>query len=291
MNVTASTATTIAIGNQKGGTGKSTVTVHLAAALGLSGKRCLIIDLDPAAGATKHLGVPTDRFAGSLELLTTDEPVEALVVRKGMPSNVDLIPSRPQLAEIDTHLSRFMDRSRLLERAVLESTATYDFVLLDTSPSAGFTTTVAAYASAEWFLLTAFPHPLSLAGIDEAVRDIADVRRLRNPSLEVLGVVLTNVDRRARRLRSQVESSLAAIAPGQLFQTCITQAVAIPEASGQGCTVFQLPHGEQLVPAGQFIGLAGEVMHRINHRSEFLSGTLQPVASTGDRTESHLLVA
>jgi chromosome partitioning protein len=291
MNVTAPAATIIAIGNQKGGTGKSTVTVHLAAALGLSGKRCLIIDLDPASGSTKHLGVPTDRFAGTLELLTTDEPVESLVITKDMPRGVSLIPSRPQLAEIDTHLSRFMDRSRLLERAIQESTATYDFVLLDTSPSAGFTTTVAAYAAAEWFLLTAFPHPLSLAGIDEAVRDIADVRRLRNPSLEILGVVLTNVDRRARKLRAEVEETLGRVVPGRLFQTMINQAVVIPESSGRGCTVFQLPGGDQLPAAHQFLDLAWEVEHRVAHRERFLRGEHPPAFDTTTPTTRNRLVA
>ena len=75
----------IAVGNQKGGTGKTTNSVHLAAALGLCGYRCLIIDLDPAAGATRHLGVPENSFAGSLELLTTDETVQTLAVTEGIP--------------------------------------------------------------------------------------------------------------------------------------------------------------------------------------------------------------
>lgn len=73
---------TIGIGNQKGGVGKSTTTVHLAAALGEKGYRCLVIDLDPSAGATKHLGIPPNSFAGTLELLTTAEPPERLAINR-----------------------------------------------------------------------------------------------------------------------------------------------------------------------------------------------------------------
>src|SRR5207253_9024631 len=88
----------VAVGNQKGGVGKTTNTVHIAAALGQRGYRCLIIDLDPTAGATKHLGIPENSFAGSLELLSTDETIESLVITDKMPKGVGLIPSRPQLS-------------------------------------------------------------------------------------------------------------------------------------------------------------------------------------------------
>ena len=281
MNGTSRRATVIAIGNQKGGTGKSTVTVHLAAALGLVGKRCLIIDLDPAAGATRHLGVQVNTYAGTLELLTTDEPLESLVITRNMPRGVELIAARPQLAEIESSLSRFLDRTRLLDRALAEARTMYDYILLDTSPSAGFTTTVAAYASSEWFLLTAFPHPLSLAGLNEAFRDIADVRRLRNPSLEIVGVLLNNVDKRARKLRAQIESALAVAVPGRVFQTVITQAVAIPDASGRGCTVFELTDSEHLPSSHQFLDLAWEITHRVAHREQFIRGELMPAIDPG----------
>jgi chromosome partitioning protein len=232
----------IAVGNQKGGVGKTTNAVHVAAALGERGYECLVIDLDPAAGATKHLGVPENSFAGSLELLTTDETVESLVVTEKMPTNVHLIPSRTQLSELESVVSKFIDRTKVLERPLCEARDRYDYIFLDTPPSAAAITTVAAYSTAEWFLLSAFLHPLSLAGLTEAFNDIADVRKHRNRNLEVLGVVFTNVDGRATRLRSQLETIVNEALPGRRFETCIPQAILLPELSGQGITLFQLPN-------------------------------------------------
>jgi chromosome partitioning protein len=196
----------IAVGNQKGGVGKTTNTVHLAAALGQKGYECLIIDLDPAAGATKHLGVPENSFAGSLELLTTDETVESLVVTDKMPHGVHLIPSRTQLSELETVISKFIDRTKVLDRPLKLARERYDYIFLDTPPSAAAITTVAAYSMAEWFLLSAFLHPLSLAGLTEAFNDIADVRKHRNTNLEVLGVIFTNGCNRSSAKPSRFES-------------------------------------------------------------------------------------
>lgn len=264
----------IAVGNQKGGVGKTTNTVHIAAALGQRGFHCLIMDLDPAAGATKHLGVPVNSFAGTLELLTTDETVESLAIADNMPPNVHLVPSRPQLSEIDNLVSKYVDRTRILERPTEEARKKYDFIFLDTGPSAAFTTTVSAYSTAEWFLLSAFPHPLSLGGLTEAFNDIADVRKHRNPGLEVLGVVFTNVDGRATRLRAQLEAVVNKALPGRRFDTSISQAVILPDASGRGKTLFQLPKFEDIPVAMQYIRLSIEVEHRVRHRETFLQGAL-----------------
>src|SRR3954470_11953478 len=116
----------IAVGNQKGGVGKTTTTVHVAAALGEKGYRCLIIDLDPAAGATKHLGVPVQSFAGTLELLTTRETPQTLAISDEMPAGVPLTPSRTQLSELDNLLSKFVDRTRILDRPLELARPDYD---------------------------------------------------------------------------------------------------------------------------------------------------------------------
>lgn len=269
----------IAVGNQKGGVGKTTNTVHIAAALGVRGFRCLVMDLDPAAGATKHLGVQVNSFAGTLELLTSDETIENLAVTDNMPEGVDLMPSRPQLSEVDNLLSKYVDRTKVLDRPIAEARKSYDFVFLDTGPSAAFTTTVAAYSAAEWFLLSAFPHPLSLGGLTEAFNDIADVRKHRNADLEVLGVVFTNVDGRATRLRADLERVVNEALPGRRFDTYISQAIALPKASGEGVTLFQMPGYEDVSVAQQYMRLAAELEHRVRNREAFLAGTLGPLES------------
>lgn len=267
----------IAVGNQKGGVGKTTNSVNLAAALGQGGYRCLIIDLDPAAGATKHLGVPANSYAGTLELLTTDEPLAHLVLSDRMPKSVDLVPSRPQLSELDTLLSKFIDRTSVLDKPIAAARECYDFIFLDTAPAPAATTTIAAYATAEWFLLSAFPHPLSLGGLSEAFRDIADVRKRRNPRLEILGVLFTNVDGRATHLRGQLEAAVKAAIPGRHFETCVSQAVILPSLSGKGKTVFQLPRYLELNVARQYLRIAAEIEHRVLNREAFLAGTLSPL--------------
>lgn len=267
----------IAVGNQKGGVGKTTNCIHIAAALGKRSYRCLVMDLDPAAGSTKHLGIPVDSFAGTLELLTTDEAIENLAIVDSMPEGVHLIPARPQLSEIDNQLSKYLDKTRVLERPIQEAKARYDFIFLDTGPSAAFTTTVAAYCTAEWFLLSSFAHPLSLGGLTEAFCDIGDVRKHRNPELEILGVVFTSVDRRATRLRSRVEGVVKEALPGREFETSISQAVIVPDASDIGKTLFQLPNFQSIPVAQQYLRLSVELEHRVRNRGEFLAGTLGKV--------------
>lgn len=266
----------IAIGNQKGGVGKTTNTVHIAAALGQGGRKCLIIDLDPHAGATRHLGLPDKSYAGTLELLTSDETVENLVVHERMPEGVHLIPSRMQLNDIDSLLSKFADKTTLLDRPLAEARKSYDYILLDTGPAPAFTTTIAAYAAAEWFLLSAFAQPLSLAGLTDAFNDITEVRAHRNPHLEVLGVVFCNIDMRATRLRRQLEAAVREVLPGRSFATTISQAIMLPDASGRGVTVFQVPRHQDSATAMQYLRLAAEIDHRVSNREKFLLGELSP---------------
>lgn len=271
----------IGIGNQKGGVGKSTNTVHIAAALGEKGYKVLIIDLDPSAGSTKHLGIPPEGFLGTLELLTTEETPQTLAISEGMPVNVHLIPARTELADLDKVLSKFVDKTNILERALRLARPGFDFILLDTPPNPAAPTTIGAYSSAEWFLLSVFPHPLSIGGLNEAFKDIADVRTRKNPSLEVMGVVITAVDGRTNLWR-EVADTIAAALPGRAFQTKISQAIEIAKIAGLGKTLFQTRSGAKHEVADQYRRLAEEIVHRALNREEFISGHLPERTTSQD---------
>lgn len=250
---------------------------QIATALGEAGFKCLIIDLDPSAGSTKIFGIPPEGFLGTLELLTTEESPQSLAIGadEHLPLNVSLIPARTELSELDKILSKYVDRTCLLDRALKLARPDYDFILLDTPPNAGLLTTVAAYSAAEWFLLSSLPHPLSVGGLNEALKDIADVRARRNSQLEILGVVITAVDARSK-LWCEVADLIAKELPGRGFQTMISQATEIAKISGKGKTIFQTRFGSKHPVANQYRALAAEIVWRVSHRDEFIAGTLAP---------------
>lgn len=265
-------AIVIGVGNQKGGVGKTTNTIHVAAGLGELGYKVLIIDADPAAGATKHLGIPEKSFAGTFELVTRADPdVLGLAIDEGMPKNVHVIPSRTELAELESYVSKFVDTKDLFRRPLEKARPLYDVILVDTAPSARFPTTVSIYVAADWFLLSAFPHALAIHGLNEALADIADVRAQRNPDLEVLGVVITGVDARTKGWR-EVESLIKEHLPTRAFKTVISRAEVLVKASARGKTLFQMKQLRSHAVVEQYQALTREIEWRINHRQEFLSG-------------------
>ncbi len=262
----------VAIGNQKGGVGKSTNTVHLAAALGEKGYRCLIIDLDPTAGSTKLLGIGTQEFAGTFELLTGEEPLEEVVIEENLPSGVHLVPSRMQVSDLEIHLSRnrFKEKTRILVEPLREARRHYDFIFLDTPPSPGDLTTVAAYASSDWFLLSVFPQPLAIGGLSDAINDIGLVRKSTNRNLEVLGVIICAV-KRSSKLWEDIDGLIKQHFPGRGFKTTISQSVAIERISGQGRTLFQDTKLTRHKCAEEYRQLAAEIENRALNRDKFIA--------------------
>jgi len=268
MNTCIDRPTVIAVGNQKGGVGKTTTAVNLAAALGMRGHRVLLIDLDPAAGATRHLGVDGTEYEGTLELLCGDTELEPLAITDATPPGVGLVPARHDLSTLDRRLARFTDPATLL-RPIVQRATRYDFVLLDTSPHPADMTTLVAYGSSDWFLLTALAHHLSLIGLTEACRDIAEVREHRNPRLEILGVLLCCVDERATRSRAEIIASIDASLPGRRFTARISQATAVHECTVVGRPLLTHPTHRHHHAARQFLRLAVEVERRVRYGETF----------------------
>lgn len=263
----------IAIGNQKGGVGKTTNTVHIAAALGERGRRCLLIDLDPNDTATRHFGIEGEAFLGSYELLTGDESPEAVAITEAdqdveLPAGVHLIPSRRKLETLDEVLpekqGKFFSARDILHEPLQSIITKYDYILLDTAPNSKVPTK-AAYLVADWFILTAMPEPFAVAGLTDALRDIQDAQRKLNPSLRLLGVVIAGVDRRTNLSNSLTDYVQSAFSTpdGQSakFRTIISRSTVIPSAQKAGKTVFQTAPDHAV--ADQYRSLAAEIEERL----------------------------
>jgi chromosome partitioning protein len=240
----------IAVGNQKGGVGKTTNTVHIATALGELGRQSLIWDLDMNHGATRHFGIAAEAYLGTYEVLIGDEAPENVIIDGSdqeieMPKGVHLLPANRKLEQIDdtlTSKNKFIIKHQILIEPLRHMRGKYDYIFLDTAPNAT-TPTIAAYCAAEWFLLTAIPDPFAIEGLNDALLDIASVREHGNQDLTVLGVVLSTVNRRTRlgkTLAEYVEQTFTL--PSGLclkFATEISRSTIIPAAQKLGTTVFQ----------------------------------------------------
>lgn len=271
----------IAVGNQKGGVGKTTNTVHIAAALGERGRRCLLIDLDPNDTATRHFGIEGEAFMGAYEMLTGDEPPDSIVMTEAdegiaLPTGVHFIPSSRKLEALDEvlpekHGKFFSPRDILLEplKGVLNR---YDYILLDTAPNSRIPTR-AAYLAADWFILSAMPEPFAVTGLTDALKDIQDAQRKMNPGLRLLGVVIAGVDRRTNLSNTLTDYVQAAFTTpdgeSAKFRTIISRSTVIPSAQKSGKTVFQTNPDHAV--AQQYRALVDEIESRL----EKLSGVRQ----------------
>lgn len=265
----------IAVGNQKGGVGKTSNTLHLAAALGEQGKKCLVIDLDGNCGATRGFGLGTD-WLGTFEALMGQDPDE-LIVRSDpvegteLPENVELLPARRNLESFEEEFRRnnkFQEPSATLAPVLEKLRGKYDFVFLDTAPNAS-APTVASYRSADWFILSTEPAKLSVEGLTDALMDIQAVREQGNAGLRLLGVIMCKVrsgTRIASTYMDRIKAEFAAAGELGAFETPISMATAIESAQDQGKTLFQTEPTHKV--ADQYRQLAREVLKRLEIASK-----------------------
>ena len=270
-------ARVIAIGNQKGGVGKSTLAVHLSAALGERGQQCLIWDLDMNRGATLQLGIPKEMpVLGSYEVLTgVEDPIE-VIVQNGdfedieFPKNVYLIPARRNLEEIDSVLStkyKFGNPKDILKPLIDKVRDRFDYVFLDTAPNLTLPT-VAAYKATDYFLLSAIPEPLAMQGLSDALQDIATVQEQGNPSLRLIGVVLSAIKGRKTRLQRELINYVHATFDSsgdpfiRSYNAYIGETTYVCESQKRGKTMLQLFPEHKV--AQQYRELAKELEDRLD---------------------------
>ncbi len=270
--MTAQETHVIALGNQKGGVGKTTNTINIAAALGELGRTSLIIDLDMTAGATKSLGAPTEGWISTFELLTGAEDAEGTIIgddekEVSLPPNIHLVPSSRKLSELETFLASnpWVVHQDLLLTPISRLRGRYDYILLDTPPQVT-KTTVPALKAADFVILSAMPDHLTIAGLADALRDIASAKRYGNPRLTLVAVILCAIPQPKTRLARQLiqyieESCIEPKGKSLKFSTDINRTVVIQEAQRVAQTIFQYDPTHPV--ADQYRAVARELESRI----------------------------
>jgi chromosome partitioning protein len=218
-----------ALANQKGGVGKTTTAINLAACLAEAGERALVIDLDPQANATSGLGMRANGTS-SYDLLD-GAPVLELAKRTPF-ANLDLVPSKPELAGAAVELARHENGDRYLVDALEEARSAYSFVFLDCPPSLG-PLTVNALAASDRVLVPVQAEYYALEGLAQLTRSIDLVRRRLNPRLVLGGVLLTMVDGRTR-LSADVATEVRRHFGDLVFNTVVPRSVRLAEAPSYG---------------------------------------------------------
>lgn len=222
----------VAITNQKGGVGKTTTAVNLAAALGALGKKILLIDIDPQGNATSGYGVNRRSINGSSYDLIMGRKAFGEVVVNTLYNNVSLIPSHIDLAGAEIELVTMDLREYRLRDAIVANKQNYDFILLDCPPSLGLLTLNGLNAS-NTILIPIQCEYYALEGLSQLMSTVRQVKRLYNPNLEIEGVLITMYDSRIN-LTVQVVEEVKKFFPQKVFSVAIPRNVRVSEAPSFG---------------------------------------------------------
>jgi len=248
----------IAIANQKGGVGKTTTSVNLAASLGVLEKKVLLIDADPQANASSGLGINVDTVEiGSYQVIEHTASAKDAIVASNAP-NVDVLPAHIDLVAIEIELVDKAEREYMLKKAIDDLKLEYDYILIDCAPSLGLLT-LNALTSADSVIIPIQCEYFALEGLGKLLNTIKSVQKIHNETLDIEGLLLTMFDSRLR-LSNQVVEEVQKHFSNMVFETIIQRNVRLGEAPSFGESIINYDVSSK--GAANYLSLAKELIKK-----------------------------